>query len=313
MDYGVPLGVLVLTLALLWDFALGEPPVPLHPVVWMGRIGAVLYSPIMRLPEGLQVVGGMLPPLLVGALAASIAIVADRLASSLGLWLVGVPASAFLLKSAFAVKELIKAGQEISRHLRYGQLEEARDALKALVSRDVWSLDAARIASAAVESLGENLCDSVVAPLFYYCIFGLPGALVYRTVNTLDAMFGYHGEFEKVGKATARLDDFLNLIPARFTALVLWLVDLASSGWRPLRAAWKFRRVTESPNAGWTMAAMAGALGVMLEKPGYYAIPGGEDFPGTGHIDRACKLVLRASLLTACLAVVVQIYGPAVP
>ena len=130
------------------------------------------------------------------------------------------------------------------------------------------------MAAAAIESTAENSCDSIVAPFFYYVSFGLPGALAYRAVNTLDAMIGYRGRFEHLGKASARLDDLLNLIPARVCTLLLLLAGAASgrSFAQGLRVWRRDRHKTASPNAGQAMAAMAGLLGVRLEKRDDYVL-----------------------------------------
>jgi adenosylcobinamide-phosphate synthase len=210
----------------------------------------------------------------------------------------------YLLKCTFAIRELIDAGLRVALWLERNDLSGARQAVRSLVSRDVSGLDRGRVASAAVESLAENLCDSVVAPLLFYVLFGLPGALAYRVANTLDAMYGYRGELEWAGKVAARVDDVLNFVPARLSSLGLWLVSSAVAGLEPLRAAWKYRRLTESPNAGWTMSALAGALGVTLEKPGHYIIPGGPQYPDRAHLLQACRIVFRAAVLFAAVAIV---------
>jgi adenosylcobinamide-phosphate synthase len=130
------------------------------------------------------------------------------------------------------------------------------------------------IISSTVESVAENSNDSFVAPLFYFLLFGVPGAVAYRVVNTLDAIIGYHGEYEYLGRFASRLDDVLNFIPARLAALFLVLAAFLAG--KDGRGSWRVARHehnrTESPNAGWPMAAMAGALKVKLEKSGHYAL-----------------------------------------
>jgi adenosylcobinamide-phosphate synthase len=159
------------------------------------------------------------------------------------------------------------------------------------------------VAAAAIESVAENLTDSFVAPLLFYLVFGLPGALAYRALNTADSMLGYRdGALEYFGKVAARLDDVANLVPARLAALVLVVV----SG-RRAPAAWSTmlsdRRHTPSPNAGWTMAAMAGALGVTLAKPGVYSLGRGDE-PVAGDIDRALRLLRRAIVLIMLVVII---------
>ncbi|MFC1864895.1 CobD/CbiB family cobalamin biosynthesis protein, partial [Chloroflexota bacterium] len=124
-----------------------------------------------------------------------------------------------------------------------------------------------------------------VAPLFYFLLFGVPGAIAYRVVNTLDAMVGYHGEYEYLGKFASRLDDVLNFIPARLTALLLVLASFLSG--RGARASWQVtlreHSKTESPNAGWVMAAVAGALSVQLERVGHYRLGEADTPPDSGE------------------------------
>src|SRR5207302_5219298 len=138
----------------------------------------------------------------------------------------------------------------------------ARAALRALGGRDASQLDGEALVAGAIQSLAENASDSFVAPLFYYLLAGVPGAVAYRAVNTLDAMIGYRGKYEALGKAAARLDDLANLVPARLTAGLLLL-----AGWlggRDVAAGWRVLRrdgaKTPSPNGGRPMAVMAGLL-----------------------------------------------------
>jgi adenosylcobinamide-phosphate synthase len=185
--------------------------------------------------------------------------------------------SAYLLKNTFALRGLWQAVEGVKMCLRRGDPEGARLKARALVSRDTSDLTGDQLMSAAVESCAENLCDSFIAPLFYFAVFGLPGAIVYRIANTFDAMIGYRGRWEYTGKFAARLDDVLNFIPSRLSALLI----VAASGLCRADAAGSWRTLlaqhsrTQSPNAGWTMCAMAGSLGIELEKSGAYTLTGG--------------------------------------
>ena len=215
---------------------------------------------------------------------------------------------ALLLKCTFSLRGLIGAALGVARALEVGNLEEARRRVAThLVSRPTEELSLPHVASATVESVAENLTDGVVAPLFFFLLFGLPGAWVYRVVNTADAMWGYReGDLEYLGKPAARLDDLLNWVPARLAAIGIVLGALirgrrvAVHAWQTM---WSEHGRTASPNAGWTMAAMAGALGVALEKPGAYRLGVGL-LPTIGHIHRAVVVVLLASglFVTAALA-----------
>jgi len=181
---------------------------------------------------------------------------------------------AALLKSTFSLRELRGVALRVKELLLRGELDKAHHELRSLVSRETKGLPKPLVVSATVESVAENTCDSCVAPLFYFLLFGVPGAIAYRAVNTLDAMVGYHGKYEYLGKFASKLDDALNFIPARLTALLLVLASFLSR--RDARASWQVafseHSKTESPNAGWTMAAVAGALNVQLGKVGHYKL-----------------------------------------
>lgn len=293
-------------LALALDLLIGDPPNRVHPVAWIGRLlvwGRGLSrasSPLGLMASGGAALLGVL--LLVAGAAAAASWAAGRLG-----W-PGLLLEALLLKCTFSLRGLIGAALGVARALEVGNLEEARRRVAThLVSRPTEELSAPHVASATVESVAENLTDGVVAPLFFFLLFGLPGAWVYRVVNTADAMWGYReGDLEYLGKPAARLDDLLNWVPARLAAIGIVLGALirgrrvAVHAWQTM---WSEHGRTASPNAGWTMAAMAGALGVALEKPGAYRLGVGL-LPTIGHIHRAVVVVLLASglFVTAALA-----------
>jgi adenosylcobinamide-phosphate synthase len=298
------MSLLALVAALAIDRLYGEWPTAVHPVVWMGRLQNFLRRFAPKAPA---------PAFLYGCfMAATGPLVFGGGAALLLRAVAGVPALQFLLdvallKTTFAIRELEKAGLAVSVSLRADDLMRARRDLRSLVSRDTSELPPPMLAAAAIESVGENLSDSFVAPVFYYALAGVPGAMIYRASNTLDAMIGYHGETEWLGKAAARLDDVLNLIPARLTALLLTItapvVGLSARG-----ATRIWRRdggLTESPNAGRPMAAMAGALGVELEKRGHYRLGAGGRAPGAEDIPKAVRLMRGASLLGTALAAII--------
>jgi len=214
----------------------------------------------------------------------------------------GVPyvmAGALVLKPSFALRVLWHEVDAVRKALAEMDLSEARARVGRIVSRDVAVLAPALIASAAVESAAESLTDSFVGPLFYFALLGPAAALAYRAVNTLDAMIGYHETYEYLGKAAARVDDLLNLVPARIAALlvVLSVGPAGGSVVGAFRAMWRDARRTESPNAGWTMSAMAGALGVRLEKPGTYVLNEQGGDPQPSHIRQALVVVGGAAFL----------------
>ena len=218
----------------------------------------------------------------------------------------GVLLEALALTCLLSLRGLVGAAREVAAELARGDLVAARRVVgHHLVSRPTAALDEGHVASAAVESVAENLTDSVVAPALCYLVAGLPGAAVYRVLNTADAMFGYRdGPLEHFGKVAARLDDVVNLLPARLSGLSL-VVGAALAGQRAGGAWTALRRDgrrTASPNAGWTMSAMAGALGVRLEKPGAYELGAGR-LPAGPDIERSVK-VFRAAVAVSIGALI---------
>jgi adenosylcobinamide-phosphate synthase len=288
----------IILVALALDVTLGEPPAAVHPVVWIGK---AIERVAAGAPRGhaRQLLHGAIHAALLAGLAAMAGAVVARLAAAFPAPLATLTEAA-ILKTAFSLRGLTDAAHRVEADLDAGNVEAARIDARALVSRDTRALDRTLLASAAVESVAENAADSVVAPLLYYVGGGLPAALAYRAVNTLDAMIGYRGEHEFNGKAPARLDDLLNFVPARLTAALL-LAGAALAGGN-LSTAWRVLRrdagLTASPNAGWPMSAMAGALGVRLEKPGHYRL--GDPLPpaDTPAIDHAVQIV-RAAVVAA--------------
>ena len=265
--------ILILLLALAFDLTLGEPHRVIHPVVWMGKVisslerGVGSQSPAARFLYGLGMV-----IFTTGLFAAPAYFILFYL-KNLN-FVAYVIIGALLLKPTFALKELQRTALGIKRLLIEDKLDEARFELRSLVSRDTRDLPEPLLVSAVVESVAESTCDSFVAPLFYFLLLGVPGAIAYRVVNTMDSMIGYHGRYEYLGKFASRLDDVLNFIPARLTALLLVLAAFLSGkdGKQSWQVALSEHSNTESPNAGWPMAAAAGALNVQLEKVGHYKL-----------------------------------------
>jgi adenosylcobinamide-phosphate synthase len=288
--------------AVALDLACGEPPNAIHPVVWIGSSINFLRRRAPGRGRARQLVWGALIALVVPSAFALASVGACALIEP-------SPAASFavlalLLKPMFALRALREAALAVGCALSTGSLAAARDALRSLCSRDPAELDEPALVAATVESVAENASDSFVAPLFYFVLFGLPGAVFYRAVNTLDAMIGYHGRYEYLGKASARLDDLLNLLPSRLTALLLLLAGWLR-GFDARHGAFVMRRdggKTESPNAGRPMAAMAGLLRVELEKRGHYRLGDALEPLRRGAIDDACRIVSLAALMAAALA-----------
>jgi len=298
--------------ALLIDLTLGDPPNRFHPTAWMGSLIDFLarFRPHERAWAEL-LYGGLL--MLVGLVVTvgtglALAWLFTRLPQPVN-WLL----TALILKTTFSLRGLDRAAGEVQAALEASNLSEARRLLSwHLVSRDTSQLSAGQVAAAAVESVAENASDSLVAPLFFFLVGGSPLALAYRFANTADAMLGYRDpEREWFGKIPARLDDVLNFIPARLTGLLICAAALSG---RSAVRAWKIMlrdaRRTASPNAGVPMSAMAGALGIELEKVGHYHLGAGLNAPQTADLRRARRVyafaVALAALLFTALTIVLR-------
>jgi adenosylcobinamide-phosphate synthase len=292
----------VLGLALLVDAALGEPPEAVHPVVWMGRGISRLVPADPPGPGAATLLRGAAVTAVGAALAAGAGALAGRAATTLGP--AGIVVEAAALSSLLALRALVAAGRRVEAALEREDATAARRHLRWLVGRELEGLDTPLLASAAVESLAENLADSVVAPLLYARLAGVGGAALHRFANTADASVGYRDRFRLSGRAAARLDDLLGLLPARLSALLIAgsAPAAAGSAAAALRAWGRDRGVTASPNAGHPMAAMAGALGVRLEKRGHHVLNAAARPCRPGDIERAARTVrsAAAAALVAC-------------
>ena len=329
------------------DVVFGEPPVRLHPVVWMGQYlqwagERIAPSVVVDVPPseggrhenasriaesariGLSETGGAttvrdarrqfrlgaLAWLLGAAVTTSLAWGVQGALGQLPVWL-AVPLLALCLKPLFAWRMLRDLVAQVEAALGQG-LQAGRDQLAHLVSRDVQRLDEAGVRESAIETLAENLSDSVVAPLLWFALLGLPGAALYRFANTADAMWGYPGvhggrHWQWAGKWAARADDVLNWLPARLTAGLLML-GARRTLWQTLPAQ---AALTPSPNGGWPMGAMALRLGVSVGKPGVYRLNGQALAPQASHTWQALRRARRAAWLAVALcACAVALVGP---
>jgi adenosylcobinamide-phosphate synthase len=299
---------LLLTIALVLDALLGEPEpiwrrVP-HPAVVMGRLVAALDRSMNR-GAARRAKGAAAVALLVGG--GWLAGVAIESAPLVGPVLSTVLAAIMLAQKSLA-DHVVAVADALDR-----DLPEGRRAVAMIVGRDVEPLDEPGVARAAIESCAENFSDGVVAPAFWFLVAGAPGILVYKIVNTADSMIGHRTpRHEQFGWAAARLDDALNLIPARLSALMLIVASWSRAALTVTAADARRHR---SPNAGWPEAAVAGALGVALSGPRVYAgrlsseawvNPSGRRDAGAGDIRRAVALIWLAWALglaaTAVLA-----------
>jgi adenosylcobinamide-phosphate synthase len=291
-------------IALLVDALAGEPPARLHPTVRMGqwisrgRGRRISRGPLGSFGEGALLLGGGV------AISAGIAALVDRGARAFPDPFATV-ARGVALKPALSLRPLLSAGRQVRSALDAGQLGDARRLLAwHLVSRDTSTLSAAEVAGAAIESIAENLNDSVIAPLLAFRWGGLAAAYAHRMINTADAMLGYRThELEWFGKASARVDDAVAFVPARVAAaLICGLAPVGGGSCRRAMAvALRDAHRTASPNAGWPMAAMAGALGVRLTKRGHYRLNATARVATPADIGRCCRIVAAAAVAAAAL------------
>jgi adenosylcobinamide-phosphate synthase len=297
-------GLFIILAALLLDALIGEAPNRFHPVAWLGSFISLQLKIRPRSGSARQFIFGTAMVILTILVIALPVYILLSYLQNLNT-LIYILISAYLLKSTFSLRGLWQAVQKVKESLQSKGIVAARCEVRALVERDPEYLDEKQLISAAIESCAENLCDSFVAPLFYFAILGLPGAIAYRTANTFDAMIGYHGEWEYTGKFAAQLDDVLNYIPARLSALfILGAAALCrtrpASGWRTMLA---YHGKTESPNAGWSMSAMAGSLDIVLEKTGHYRLGDGEQELSLAAISESQTIVLVAAVMWGLLII----------
>jgi adenosylcobinamide-phosphate synthase len=326
---------LALLVAFAVDRVLGEPRSSWHPVVWMGNYLAWAGRHLQQVAQqgdsyaqrgqsgqradllafalgalawtvGLGLVGLSTWGLQQGLITLARGGTWAHLAAAgvlLGLLLKPMMAWAMLRHETLAVEQALSAKPE-------GSIARGRERLKWLVSRDVTQLSEVQVRESVIESLSENLNDSVIAPIFWFLLLGLPGAAMYRFANTADAMWGYPGSYQGrnwqwAGKWAARADDALSWLPARLCALLLMGVAgglhlWRLSGWRNLRTE---AHRTPSPNSGWPMAAMALALNISLQKPNVYTLNPKGQAAQAPHTQQAVQLAARAVACFLGLAV----------
>ncbi|MEL7044499.1 MAG: adenosylcobinamide-phosphate synthase CbiB [Pseudomonadota bacterium] len=262
----------MMLLALLLEAAIGWPQWLYrsikHPVVWIGALASKLERALNRPRTSAttrRVLGAAATLAVIGVAAACAGVVLTLTdGSPLGLGL-----QVFLASGLIASRSLYVHVAAVVEPLARNDLVRARSAVAQIVGRDPSVLDEAGVARASLESLAENTSDGVVAPLFWGALFGLPGLATYKAINTLDSMYGHKTErLAAFGYFAARLDDLANLVPARFTGL---LIVLAGFRWQALSVMFRDARKHRSPNAGWPEAAMAGALNRRLSGPRVYA------------------------------------------
>ena len=297
--------VLIFTLAFLIDIVLGEYPDTIHPTIGIGKMISYLKRKSKNANPRIEKANGVfmaLITILVVSLPVFVLLFWLRVSfGSIPYIIVG----AILFKATFAIKGMERYTKPIEKALKQNDLAGARKWLPYIVRRDPNSLNERQIISAAVESIAESTTDGITAPFFFYALFGVPGAFAYRVVNTLDSMVGYKNvEYRNIGWFSAKLDTIANYIPARLTAYLMVAASFLlredwQESWRILQ---RDKHKTASPNAGYTISAMAGALNIQLEKQGYYTL-GDDHGISHEHIPKALRVMTVTAVLFGLVVV----------
>ena len=307
--------VLIIGFAILLDLKFGDPKSKFHPTAWMGNLIANLAPAAKNQNNVIEKIGGVM---IVGITAGIVLIATFGIAYGLSLVsdyfvsvIVSMIVGGVLVKTTFAIRGMENHARAVMDSLDANNLENARDSLSMIVKRDTSKLDQNHVISGVLESISENTVDGITGPMFYYALFGLPGAFVYRAVNTADSMIGYNTDlFKNIGWFAAKCDTVLNYIPSRLTGFVMIIAAaLLQNNWKEsYKIMVRDGRKTQSPNAGYPMAALAGALGAKFEKIDHYQLGNGETTPlSEQHVYSAISLMKTTSLLFFGIVIVPMI------
>jgi len=289
------------------DYLLGDPPNKYHPVAWLGRLieWSVPKLKAGRMEKARGAVFAIAFVALAGLLVHLLAYASIYLAGAAAIAIV----SALVLKITIAVRGMERHAKAIMSCLESGDLAGARYSLSMIVRRKTDDLDERHVLSATIECVSESTVDGITGPIFYYSLLGPGGAFVYRAINTLDSMIGYKDNYYKdIGWMSARLDTIANYVPARITAFLMVVsAKMLGADWKnSLHVLHRDHGKTFSPNAGYPMATMAGALRVRLEKIGHYAL-GDEQEPATLEKCRTAISIMKLTTLLFCATVAIPV------
>ena len=303
--------IIAVMFALALDFLFGDPKNRYHPTVWMGKlIGKSVPYAKSKNPITDKINGIILLVLVITMISVLIALFSYSLKylenlGSNGLYKILIMGASIilvgiLLKTTIAIKGMEEHASQIMDSLSKNDLNGARARLSMIVKRDTKNLDKQHVISATLESISENIVDGITGPLFYFSIFGLIGAFVYRSVNTADSMIGYKTEiFKNMGWFAANCDKILNFLPSRLTSLVMvFSCIVLKEDWRhSIHIMKRDGSKTESPNAGYPMATLAGALGIKFEKMEHYVLGDGNSEMTEGHFKSAISIMKVTTIL----------------
>jgi adenosylcobinamide-phosphate synthase len=300
--------ILVVSFALILDFIIGDPKNRFHPTILIGKlIEKIVPYTINYSPNSEKCRGIILVIIVLGIVVTLVSFFSlgfsnimhdESLNLLVTIILIGI--GALLLKTTIAIRGMEEHTKAVMDAIENDDLDSARNNLAMIVKRNTRDLDKNHIISGTLESVGENTVDGITGPLFYFAFLGLPGAFAYRAVNTIDSMIGYKNSiFNNVGWFGANCDKILNYLPARLTGLVMILsAMILGNDWRGSYQIMKRDGLKpESPNSGYPMAALAGALGAKFEKINHYTLGEGNQKLNKDHLKSAIALMKVTSIL----------------
>jgi len=303
--------IVIVAFALGIDFVFGDPKNRYHPTAWIGTLIAKLTPLAKNQNTYVEKLGGIfVVAITVGVVVTLLSILDTGISLLTTDWVTIVVSGVvvvILLKTTIAIRGMEKHAKAVLESLDQNNLDMARTNLSMIVKRNTKNLDKNHVISGVLESISENTVDGVTGPLFYFALFGLPGAFVYRVINTVDSMIGYKTDiFKNVGWFGATCDTILNYIPSRLTGLVMIIsAAILQNNWKEsYKIMIRDGKKTESPNAGYPMAALAGALETKFEKINHYKLGNGEIILTTEHVNSALTMMKLTSILFFGLVII---------
>ncbi len=296
--------IIIVISALILDFFIGDPKNKFHPTSWIGSLIAKLVPIIKNESTKTEKFGGIILVILVTSIVSTLLVLLNIGIQNISIEFVEIIVSIIvgmiLLKTTIAIRGMEKHAMAVMESLEQNDLETARHNLSMIVKRNTTNLDKNHVLSGTLESISENTVDGVTGPLFYFAFFGILGAFIYRIVNTVDSMIGYKTSiFRNIGWFGANCDKILNYLPARITSIlmVFGALILGNDWKKSYKIMRRDGKNTESPNAGYPMAALAGALGTRFEKINHYCVGEGDIQLTKAHLRSAISLMKITSIL----------------
>ncbi|MFB5604609.1 MAG: cobalamin biosynthesis protein [Candidatus Nitrosomaritimum aestuariumsis] len=303
--------ILVVGFAILLDFKFGDPKNKYHPTAWIGTLIAKLTPIVKNQHHIIEKLGGVCVVILTSGIVIFLLFTLDAGISFITIDYVSLIATVIigglLLKTTIAIRGMEKHAISVLESVDENNLDLARNHLSMIVKRNTKNLDKNHILSGVLESISENTVDGITGPLFYFGIFGLPGAFVYRVVNTADSMVGYKTTiFKNIGWFAANCDKILNFIPSRLTGLtMIFSAMILGYNWKnSYHIMIRDGRKTQSLNAGYPMAAIAGALETKFEKVNHYSLGDGEIEFSRSHVKSAISIMKITSIIFSGMIII---------